>query len=109
MFDGLAVIKIYKIGLFPAKFGKASDIIIGKTAIAIGTPLSFQNRNSASVGVISGLNRSIDGFYEYKLIQTDVSINQGNSGGPLVLRTRLFYGFILRLVFIVTHGIRFSI
>ncbi|WP_313562483.1 S1C family serine protease [Ruminiclostridium cellobioparum] len=80
----LAVIKIDKIGLFPAKFGEASDIIIGKTAIAIGTPLSFQNRNSASVGVISGLNRSIDGFYEYKLIQTDVAINPGNSGGPLV-------------------------
>lgn len=80
----LAVIKIDKIGLVPARFGKASDIIIGKTVIAIGTPLSFQNRNSASVGVISGLNRSIDGFYQYKLIQTDVAINPGNSGGPLV-------------------------
>ncbi len=80
----LAVIKIDKIGLIPAKFGKASDIIIGRTAIAIGTPLSFQNRNSASVGVVSGLNRSIDGFYQYKLIQTDVAINPGNSGGPLV-------------------------
>lgn len=80
----LSVVKIDKIGLLPAKFGKASDIIIGKTAIAIGTPLSFQNRNSASVGVISGLNRSIDGFYQYKLIQTDVAINPGNSGGPLV-------------------------
>lgn len=80
----LAVIKIDKIGLIPVKFGKKQDIIIGKTAIAIGTPLSFQNRNSASVGVISGLNRSIDGFYQYKLIQTDVAINPGNSGGPLV-------------------------
>ena len=80
----LAVIKIDKIGLVPVKFGKKQDIIIGKTAIAIGTPLSFQNRNSASVGVISGLNRSIDGFYEYKLIQTDAAINPGNSGGPLV-------------------------
>ena len=80
----LAVIKIDKIGLVPAKFGKVSDIVIGKTAIAIGTPLSFQNRNSASVGVISGLNRSIDGYYKYKLIQTDVALNPGNSGGPLV-------------------------
>lgn len=80
----LAVIKIDKIGLVPAKFGNVSDIVIGKTAIAIGTPLSFQNRNSASVGVISGLNRSIDGYYQYKLIQTDVSLNPGNSGGPLV-------------------------
>lgn len=80
----LAVIKIDKIGLIPAKFGSISDIVIGKTAIAIGTPLSFQNRNSASVGVISGSNRSVDGFYQYKLIQTDVAINPGNSGGPLV-------------------------
>lgn len=80
----LAVIKIDKIGLTPVKFGRLEDIIIGKTVIAIGTPMSFQNRNSASVGVISGLNRSIDGFYQYKLIQTDVAINPGNSGGPLV-------------------------
>ncbi len=80
----LAVIKIDKIGLTAAKFGKLQDIVVGKTAIAIGTPMSFQNRNSASVGVISGLNRSIDGFYQYKLIQTDVALNPGNSGGPLV-------------------------
>jgi serine protease Do len=80
----LAVIKIDKIGLTAAKLGKKADIIIGKTAIAVGTPMSFQNRNSASVGVISGLNRSIDGFYQYKLIQTDVALNPGNSGGPLV-------------------------
>lgn len=80
----LAVIKIDKIGLTAAKLGNLQDIIIGKTAIAIGTPMSFQNRNSASVGVISGLNRSIDGFYQYKLIQTDVALNPGNSGGPLL-------------------------
>lgn len=80
----LAVVKIDKIGLVPVEFGKIQDIVIGKTVIAIGTPMSFQNRNSASVGVISGLNRSIDGFYQYKLIQTDVAINPGNSGGPLV-------------------------
>lgn len=80
----LAVVKIDKIGLVPVEFGKMQDIVIGKTVIAIGTPMSFQNRNSASVGVISGLNRSIDGFYQYKLIQTDVAINPGNSGGPLV-------------------------
>lgn len=80
----LAVIKIDKIGLTPAKFGSTKDIVVGKTVIAIGTPLSFQNRNSASVGVISGFNRSLDGFYDYKVIQTDTAINPGNSGGPLV-------------------------
>jgi serine protease Do len=80
----LAVIKIDKIGLTAAKFGNKSDIIVGRAAIAIGTPMSFQNRNSASAGIISGLNRSIDGYYKYKLIQTDVALNPGNSGGPLV-------------------------
>ncbi|ACL76070.1 S1C family serine protease [Ruminiclostridium cellulolyticum] len=80
----LAVIKIDRIGLTAATLGKMQDIVIGKTAIAIGTPMSFQNRNSASVGVISGLNRSVDGFYQYKLIQTDAAINPGNSGGPLL-------------------------
>lgn len=80
----LAVIKIDKIGLSPVKFGNKQDIVTGRTVIAIGTPMSFQNRNSASVGVISGFNRSIDGFYGYRLIQTDAAINPGNSGGPMV-------------------------
>jgi serine protease Do len=50
--------------------------------VDIGTPVSFSLRNSASIGIISGINRSIDS--SYKLIQTDAAINPGNSGGPLV-------------------------
>lgn len=78
----LAVIKINKTGLKEAKFGKQEDIVTGKTVIAIGTPVSFSLRNSASIGYISGINRSLDS--EYRLIQTDAAINPGNSGGPLV-------------------------
>ncbi|MFZ5989839.1 MAG: trypsin-like peptidase domain-containing protein [Bacillota bacterium] len=78
----LAVVKIDKLGLKPASFGKMEDIIIGKTVIAIGTPVSFSLRNSASIGIVSGINRSIDS--SYRLIQTDAAINPGNSGGPLV-------------------------
>lgn len=78
----LAVVKIEKSGLPAAKFGTDSDIVTGRTVIAIGTPISFSLRNSASTGVISGVNRGIDSYY--KLIQTDASINPGNSGGPLV-------------------------
>jgi serine protease Do len=78
----LAVIKIEKNNLTAAKFGSDSDIITGKTVIAIGTPISFSLRNSASTGVISGVNRGLNSYY--KLIQTDASINPGNSGGPLV-------------------------
>ena len=78
----LAVIKIEKNGLQTAQFGIEEDIIIGKTVIAIGTPINFSLRNSASIGIISGVNRNINSFY--KLIQTDAAINPGNSGGPLV-------------------------
>jgi serine protease Do len=78
----LAVIKINKSGLSVATFGKEEDIIIGKTVLAIGTPVSISLRNSASIGIISGINRGISS--SYRLIQTDAAINPGNSGGPLV-------------------------
>ncbi len=78
----LAVIKINKIGLKPAAFAAGEDIVVGKRVIAIGTPISFSLRNSATVGYISGVNRNDGGTY--KMIQTDVTINPGNSGGALV-------------------------
>ncbi len=78
----LAVVKIDKIGLPIVKFASSKDAVVGETVIAIGTPLSFSLRNSASKGIISGLNRSV--YSDYALIQTDASVNAGNSGGPLV-------------------------
>lgn len=78
----LAVLKINKSGLQVADFGNEEDITIGRTVIAIGTPISFSLRNSASIGIISGINRSVSSLY--RLIQTDAAINPGNSGGPLV-------------------------
>jgi len=78
----LALIKIDKGGLKPAKFGDMSDVVVGEPVVAIGTPLSFSLRNSATKGIISGINRSTDG--EYSFIQSDAAINGGNSGGPLV-------------------------
>lgn len=78
----LALIKINAKALKPAVFAKASQVAVGETVIAIGTPISFSLRNSATVGVISGLNRGVEA--SYRLIQTDTAINPGNSGGPLV-------------------------
>ncbi len=78
----LALIKIDKGMLTPAVLGDSTDIEVGRRVVAIGTPLSFSLRNSASEGIISGLNRSADG--EYRFIQSDAAINGGNSGGPLV-------------------------
>lgn len=78
----LAVVKIDKLGLKPIDFATSADIVAGRTVVAIGTPLSLTLRNSASAGIISGLNRGTDS--DYGLIQTDAAINPGNSGGPLV-------------------------
>ena len=85
----LALIKINAKSLKPATFAKASQTSVGETVVAIGTPISFSLRNSATVGVISGLNRGVEATY--RLIQTDTAINPGNSGGPLVnLKGRLW-------------------
>ncbi|MCP6718510.1 MAG: trypsin-like peptidase domain-containing protein [Patescibacteria group bacterium] len=79
--------------LFPkVELGDSDQIQIGQTAIAIGYVLG-RYQNAVSVGVISGLGRTISAsggdFYEIleDVIQTDTAINKGNSGGPL-LNTR---------------------
>ncbi|MEB3102378.1 S1C family serine protease [Ferviditalea candida] len=78
----LALVKINASGLTPAKFNTDGHIRVGETVIAMGTPISFALRNSATVGVISGMNRAVNS--NYRLLQTDAAINPGNSGGPLI-------------------------
>lgn len=90
-FQDLAIIKIDQEGTsFPTvKLGDSSTLRIGQTVIAIGNALG-EFRNTVSVGVISGLGRSITAsggdFVETieDVIQTDAAINSGNSGGPLL-------------------------
>lgn len=75
---------------FPkVEFGDSDKIQIGQTAIAIGYVLG-RYQNTVSVGIISGLGRTIEAssgdFIEIleDVIQTDTAINKGNSGGPLL-------------------------
>jgi len=86
----LAVIKIDALGLKAAKLGDSDSVKLGQTAIAIGNALG-EFRNTVSVGVISGLARTItasgSGFGTETIqgvMQTDAAINPGNSGGPLL-------------------------
>lgn len=79
----LAVVKVNKIGLKAIKFAKFESIASGKTALAIGTPISMSLRNSVTKGVISSPAVALNGSY-YRLIQTDTTINPGNSGGALI-------------------------
>lgn len=71
-------------------FGDSDKLELGQTVIAIGNALA-EFRNTVSVGVVSGLSRSItagDGTGKSEklegVIQTDAAINPGNSGGPLL-------------------------
>ena len=79
----LAIVKINKLGLKPITMAKKEDVISGRTAIAIGTPISLTMRNSVTKGIVSGVGVALPDSH-YKLIQTDATINPGNSGGPLV-------------------------
>ena len=86
----VALVKIEALGLPYLSLGNSDNIKLGQTAIAIGNALA-QFQNTVSVGVISGLSRSItagDGAGSSEsldhVIQTDAAINPGNSGGPLL-------------------------
>lgn len=81
----IAVLKIDKTGLTPCEFGRSGDVKIGELAVVIGNPLGFELYGTMTDGIISGLNRTITiGDRTMTLIQTSASINQGNSGGPLI-------------------------
>lgn len=79
----LAVVKVEKLGLRPVTMAEPETVVSGKTAIAIGTPISLSMRNTVTKGIVSGCDVSLTGSY-YKLLQTDAAINPGNSGGPLL-------------------------
>ena len=88
--NDLAIIKISG-GSYPTiSFGDSSGLQLGETVIAIGNALGQYN-NSVSLGVVSGLDRTIQATDENGgaetltgVIQTDAAINPGNSGGPLL-------------------------
>ena len=86
----LAIVKINASGLNYLKLGDSENVKLGEKVYAIGNPIGIELQRTVTSGIISGLNRTIkleeDGTSSYMegLIQTDASINQGNSGGPLI-------------------------
>lgn len=89
--DDVAILKINPSKKLPTlEFGNSESISLGQTVLAFGNALGiFQN--TVSMGIISGLSRSIVAHTDPKapaqemrgLIQIDAAINPGNSGGPL--------------------------
>lgn len=78
----VAVLKVDAKNLPTLKVGSVNDLEIGEWVMAIGSPLSFEN--SVTKGIVSAKGRRIRGQQYIPYIQSDVPINRGNSGGPLI-------------------------
>ena len=78
----IAVLKINPRGALPfVRFGNSEEVRVGDWVVAIGNP--FGLGGTVTAGIVSALHRNINaGLYD-RYIQTDASINSGNSGGPM--------------------------
>lgn len=80
----VAILKIEKTGLTPAVFASSKNIRTGDAVCAIGNPLSPDYSLTMTSGIISATSREVSyNGAVMNLLQTDTSINEGNSGGPL--------------------------
>jgi S1-C subfamily serine protease len=76
----LALLKIDTINLQNVQFGSSENLESGDRVFAIGTPLDLSLGQTITSGIVSGIRK----YENIPFIQTDVSINKGNSGGPLI-------------------------
>ena len=84
--NDLAVLKIVDAQDLPtAELGDSSLLTVGETVYAIGNPLGVELRGTFTDGLVSALDRDVDvDGRTMTLIQTNVALNSGNSGGPLI-------------------------
>ncbi|MDT0498428.1 DegQ family serine endoprotease [Algiphilus sp. W345] len=77
----IALLKIDARGLPAARIGDSELLRVGEWVLAIGSPFGFDH--SVTSGIVSAKGRNLASEQYVPFIQTDVAINQGNSGGPL--------------------------
>jgi serine protease Do len=76
----VAVVKIEGTGFPTLKFGDPNRLRVGEWVVAIGSPFGLEN--TVTAGIVSAKGRDTGDFLPF--IQTDVAVNPGNSGGPLI-------------------------
>ncbi len=104
-----AVVRIEGSSLPHAQFGESARLKVGQLCIAIGNPLGFSS--TVSAGVVSALGRNMraqDGRLMENIIQSDVALNPGNSGGPLVDTRARVIGVNTAMIF-GAQGISFAV
>jgi putative serine protease PepD len=83
--NDVAVLRTSADGLRPAELGRSSELQVGDTVLAVGSPLGLEG--TVTAGIVSTVSRQAqlgDSGRRQSVIQTDAAINPGNSGGPLV-------------------------
>ncbi|MES2878941.1 MAG: Do family serine endopeptidase [Pseudomonadota bacterium] len=78
----IAVLRIDGKNLPVVRLGDAQQLQVGDPVLAIGSPFGFEQ--TATQGIVSAKGRSLPGDTAVPFIQTDVAVNPGNSGGPLI-------------------------
>ncbi|MGZ3461144.1 MAG: trypsin-like peptidase domain-containing protein [Archangium sp.] len=107
--NDVAVLKVSaKQPLPAAKLGTSSDLMIGETVVAIGSPFGLSKTVTSGVVSATGRTFKADGRTYNDFIQTDAAINPGNSGGPLLNVDGEVIG-INTAIFASAQGIGFAI
>lgn len=110
----LAIVKISIAKSDYMRLGDSDKIDLGEDVYAIGNPIGFEFQRTVTKGIISGLNRTIKvqendkSVYMEDLIQTDSTINNGNSGGALINLSGELLG-INTIKITDAHGIGFAV
>lgn len=105
----LALVRLNAADLPAAELGRSATLRVGQLVVAIGNPLGFQS--TVSAGVVSALGRSFrsrTGRPIENVIQTDVALNPGSSGGPLVDSSARVVG-INTAIIAMAQGLSFAI